>query len=349
MTKKQYYKNILIVRTDRIGDVVLTTPAIQALRETFPSAKISILVTPQTKSIVEGNPYLDEVIVYDAKSKDKGFFGFWYFVFKLMKKHFDLAINYHLKNRTNALIFHACIPCRVGFENKKMGFYLNRTISDLRVEGIKHESEYCLDLLKDLGIDTAKRYLLCVSVQQDSEQWIKQLFQEHNISLEDRVVAVHPGASCISKRWPPKRFSEVIEQISLKYKAKIILIGSGDNRLIAREVLIGTRAPVIDLTGKTSVSHLISLLKRCCLLISNDSGPVHLAAGVGTPVVSIFGRNQPGLSVMRWRPLGHKDISLHRSVGCKQCLAHNCQIGFRCLDAIKAEDVVDAADRILNS
>ncbi len=76
MTKKQYYKNILIVRTDRIGDVVLTTPAIQALRETFPSAKISILVTPQTKSIVEGNPYLDEVIVYDAKSKDKGFLVF---------------------------------------------------------------------------------------------------------------------------------------------------------------------------------------------------------------------------------------------------------------------------------
>jgi len=348
MIEKKRYKRILIVRTDRIGDVVLTTPAIQALREAFPSAKISMLVTSQTKAIVENNPYLNEIIVYDVKVKDKGFFGFWRFVFKLMRKRFDLAINYHLKNRTNALIFHACIPCRIGFENKKMGFYLNRIIPDSRIEGIKHESEYCLDLLKDLGIDATKKYPLCVSVQQDSEQWVKELFQEHNILQEDRVVAVHPGASCISKRWSPKRFSEVIDSVASKHKVKIILIGSGDNRLIVREVLIGTKTSVIDLTGKTTVSHLISLLKRCCLLVSNDSGPVHLAAGVGTSVVSIFGRNQPGLSVMRWRPLGHKDVSLHRNVGCQKCLAHNCQIGFRCLDAIKAQDVIDAADRILN-
>ncbi|MDD3375481.1 MAG: glycosyltransferase family 9 protein [Candidatus Omnitrophica bacterium] len=348
MTKKKDYKNILVVRTDRIGDVVLTTPAIQALREAFPNARISILVTSQTRAIVDSNPYLDEVIVYDSKGKDRGFFRFWSLVFKLMKKHFDLAINYHIKNRTNALLFHACIPCRAGFENIKLGFLLNHTIPDSRIQGIKHESEYCLDILKSLGINIEKKYPLHVSIQKESEEWVEKLFLENNILLKDKVVAVHPGASCISRRWSPKRFSQVIDQIAAKHKTKIILIGSDDNQRIAREVIIGTSTPVVDLTGKTSLSQLISLLKRCCLLISNDSGPGHLAAGVGTPVVSIFSRNQPGLSATRWRSLGEKDIFFHKDVGCIQCVAHDCQKGFQCLNAVQVHEVVGAADQILN-
>ncbi len=348
MIKKKIFKNILIVRTDRIGDVVLTTPAIQALREACPSAKISILVAPQTKSIVQGNPYLDQVIVYDFKGKDRGFFGFWRFTFKLMRMNFDLAINYHVKNRTNALLFFSGIPLRVGFKNKKLGFFLNKTILDTRVMGAKHESEYCLDLIKSLGMDIDKKYSIYASIDNESEKWTDKLLTEYNIA-DEKLVAIHPGASCISKRWPPILFSQVIDQIVLNYKIKVIVIGAGDNQLIAEEVIAGCKSSIIDFTGKTSVSHLISLLKRCSLLISNDSGPVHLAAGVGTPVVSIFGRNQPGLSVMRWRSLGYKDISLHKDVGCKECLAHNCQIGFQCLKAIEVRDVVNAANRILNS
>jgi ADP-heptose:LPS heptosyltransferase len=105
--------------------------------------------------------------------------------------------------------------------------------------------------------------------------------------------------------------------------------------------------PAVDLAGETSVSQLASVLKRCSLFISNDSGPVHLASAVGTPVVSIFGRSQQGLSPKRWSPLGGKSRILHKSAGCIECLAHNCVKEFSCLKAITADDVIKAAEELI--
>ncbi|MDP8266121.1 MAG: glycosyltransferase family 9 protein [Candidatus Aceula meridiana] len=347
MIKKREFKNILVVRTDRIGDVVLTTPAIEALRKAYPKARITILVNPETKDIVVGNPFLDEVLVYDQHGKDKGFFGFWHFVFVLRRHKFDLAINYHLKNRTNAMLFHAGIKPRIGFKNKKLNFFLTQ-YPDPRTDGTKHEAQYCLELLKYIGVEFHDLNL-CVGIDPESEEWADKLFLQKKIGPNDKVFAIHPGASCISKRWPPERFAEVIEELDKKYPAKIILIGAGDNQLIAREVLASTNVSVIDLTGQTSISQSVSILKRSSLLISNDSGPVHLAVGVHTSVVSILGRNQPGLSQTRWRPLGKKDIVLHNNIGCKVCLAHECKINFKCLRSISVSNVLAATDEILKS
>ncbi len=345
--QKRDFKNILVVRTDRIGDVVLTTPALEVLRQAYPKARISIMVSPLTKDIVEGNPFIDEIIVYDKRGVDRGFMNFWRFILKLKKKHFDLAINYHLKSRMNLMLFHAGIPNRVGFRNEKFGFLLTEQYPDPRVNGQRHESEYCLDLLRHIGIN-GHGFNLWVSVSPASEAWVDQAFQEHGILPTEKLIAIHPGASCISRRWPPERFGEVADRLAEKYRAKIVLIGSGDNQLIAREVLIAMKQPVADMTGKTTVSHLISILKRCTLLISNDSGPVHLAVGVKTPVISIFGRNQPGLAPSRWRPLGLFDIFLHKDVGCKVCRAHLCELDFKCLKSISIEEVIAAADVIFN-
>jgi len=345
--EKRNFNNILVVRTDRIGDVVLTTPALEVLRQAYPQAKISMMVTPLTKDIVDLNPFLDEVIVYDKKGADKGFFNFWRFISKLKTKRFDLAINYHLKSRMNLLLFHAGIPNRIGFKNEKLGFLLTEQYPDPRTDGQKHEAEYCLDLLKHIGIEY-KNFHVRVSVHEDSEKWVDEIFKQHGILPGDKLIAIHPGASCISKRWPPERFGDVADRLAEKYQSKVLLIGSGDNQLIAREVLITMKQPVIDMTGKTTVSHLISVLKRCTLLISNDSGPVHLAVGVETPVISIFGRNQLGLSASRWKPLGLFDIALHRDVGCKVCLAHLCELNFKCLKSVTVEHVLEAADDIFH-
>lgn len=345
---KREFKNILVVRTDRIGDVVLTTPVLEALRKSYPAARITMMVTPGTKDIVEGNPFINEVIVFDKRGKEKGIVNFWRFVHRIREKKFDLVLNYHLKVRTNFMLFHAGIPNRIGFKNNKFGFLLTEQYPDPRTDGNRHEAEYCLDLLKYIGIET-KEFHVHVSVNGESEKWVEEILKQHGITEREKLFAIHPGASCISKRWPPERFAEVADLISKKYNAKILLVGAGDNQLIAREVLLSMKQPVIDFTGKTSVGHLISLLKRCSLLISNDSGPVHLAVGVQTPVISIFGRNQPGLSKTRWRPLGIFDIALHnQEVGCEVCLAHNCQLNFKCLKSITVQNVLEAVDGILN-
>ena len=286
---KPNLNRILIVRTDRVGDVVLTTPVIEALRKAYPKAKISMMVAPLTKDIVEGCPLLDEVIVYDKKGANAGFLNFWRFIFKLRKKNFDLAINYHLKSRMNLMLFHAGIPRRVGFQNNKLGFLLTEQYPDPRTNGECHEAEYCLGLLKYLGIEGVERNLY-VHVKAESEAWAQEFFQQQGIAPRDTLIAIHPGASCISKRWPFERFSEVADRIAQKYHAKIVLIGSRDQKHIVQEVFQSMKQPPIDLAGKTTLSQLISVLKRCTLLISNDSGPVHLAVGVKTPVISIFGQ-----------------------------------------------------------
>ncbi len=303
MIKKEF-KNILIVRTDRIGDVVLTTPAIKALREAYPTAKISILVNPATKDLVEGNVYLNEVLVDDREHEHKGK-GFLKLARLLRQKRFDLAIIFHTKRRTNLLCFLAGIPRRVGYKNNKFGFLLTDPIEDKRHLGEKHEAEYCLDVLKHLGIKADSLEIL-VPIQRKAEEWLKEFEQAHQIKAADQIMAVHAGASDPSKRWPETRFVETIDILMKCYPLKVVLIGADNIKEISQKISSSVSLPILDMTGKTTVGQLAVLLKRCSLLISNDSGPVHVAAGVGTPVISIFTRNQPGINPERWRPLGDK-------------------------------------------
>jgi len=132
------FKNILVVRTDRLGDVVLTTPAIGALRKAFPKARISMMVSPATVDLLRRNPYLDEVIVYDRFKEHHGLKGYWKFVLELRQKKFDLAVIYHTKRRINLVCFLAGIPSRIGYRNDKFGFLLTHGLPDTRPLGIKH-------------------------------------------------------------------------------------------------------------------------------------------------------------------------------------------------------------------
>ena len=339
------FKNILIVRTDRLGDVVLTTPAIAALRCAYPKAKISILISPSTREIVEGNPNIDEILIDDRKGSHNGFLGFWRLVREIKNKKFDVAFVYHTKKRTNLICFISRIPQRIGYQNDKFGFLLTQKIPDTRPLGNKHEAQYCLDVLKAVGIENENKKPVIV-VKKEFEAWADRFLYDHGLSREEKLVAIHPGASCISKRWIPERFGEVADQIISLHHCKVVLVGASENKPIVTNLLSRMKNKVIDATGQTSVGQMAAILKRCQLLISNDSGPVHVAVALGVPVISIFGRNQAGLSPMRWGPLGDKDIVLHKEVGCPVCLAHNCQINFKCLDEIKTSEVLEAVDSL---
>ena len=339
------YKNILVVRTDRVGDVVLTTPAIAALRSAFPAARISILVAPETRDIVDGNPNLNEVLIDDRKGAHKGAPGFFALVSSLRQKKFDLAVIFHTKKRTNLLCSFAGIPARLGYKNDKFGFLLTLPIEDTRAQGSKHEAEYCLDVLKAIGVSPLP-LKLDMPVKPEWEAKTADVLKKSGILESDTLVAVHPGASCISKRWAPERFAAVIDSL-VSASVKVVLIGGAETLKIAEEIRYSVKNPILDLTGKTTIGELAALLKHCHLLISNDSGPVHVAVAVGTPVVSIFGRNQKGLSPARWKPLGAKDIVLHEEVGCVICLAHNCDIDFKCLKAVTIPQVLEAAKTLL--
>ncbi len=341
------FKRILVVRTDRIGDVLLSTPAIKALRKRFPQSHIAVMVRPYARDIVLGNPYLDELIIYDKYGSQHSLWQSIKFALGLRRKKFDLALVLHPTNRVHLVTYLAGIKRRVGF-NRKLGFLLTDKIEHKKQEGRKHEREYTLDLLRFLKIEAEEKRLF-MPLRKDSEIYIEKFLAEQGVERQDKLIAVHPGASCPSKLWPVERFAEVAERLAAEFKVKVVVAAGPDDLAIGKGLIGLAHCACIDAGGKTTLSQLASLLKRCSLFISNDSGPVHIASALDVPVVAIFGRAQSGLSPERWRPTGKDGMVLHKDVGCKHCLAHNCRKGFACLKAISVEEVLSAARKLLNT
>lgn len=345
MKEKRQERRILLIRTDRIGDVLLSTPAIKAVRQAYPNAHIAMMVRPYAADIVDGNPYLDEVVLYDKDGEHKGIFSTLRFAAGLRKKRFDLAIIFHPTNRSNIIPFLAGIPERVGYD-RKGGIFLTKRLKDTKHLGRKHEIDYNLDVLLAAGIE-AKDRALYMPVKDEDERIIERFFVLNGLGTKDTIIAIHPGASCPSKRWPAYRFGRVADELINRHKVKVVIIGGPADIKTVGEAETGMLNKPIVLSEGHSLGEVAALLRRCRIFISNDSGPVHIAVAVGTPVISIFGRLDPGLSPARWGPVGLKDIVIHKDVGCKECLAHNCKINFKCLDAITVEDVLGAAEGLL--
>jgi heptosyltransferase-2 len=335
MPLNKIFNNILIVRTDRIGDVVLTTPAIKALHQACPGARISILVTPTTYDLVYGNPYLDEILVDDRKGRHKDPSGFLRLSQDIRLKKFDLAIIFHTKRRYNLACYTAGIPYRLGYKNNKFGFLLSHPLKDPRSQGTKHEAQYCLDILKAIDIQ-AHDLDVFVPSQKEAEVWTEQWMKENNLR-SDEFIVIHPGASDAAKCWPSASFAQLMDRLAERYTSKIVLIGSSQTNPMAEDILRQVRlaSRFLNLTGKTSLGQTISILRHARLLISNDSGPVHVASGVGTCVISLFLRNQPGINAQRWQPLGAKSFILPKD------LAAGGQLG-----AISVDNVLELTEQI---
>ena len=331
-------KRILIIRTDRIGDVVLSTPVITAARKAYPDAYIAVMVSSQAKDIVKGNPCINEVIIYDKK----GVFHALRFANWLREKKFELSLILHSTNRVNLIAFLAKIPKRAGYARGKMDFLLTDKLEYKKRLAEKHEAEYSLDVLRSMGID-AEASPLVVPVNKENEKHIDEL----GLKKDGKFIVIHPGASHISKIWPAEKFAKAADILIERFGAQVILISGPQQVNIGDKVRSLMKNKPIFLCGKTSIGDLAALFKRSRLFISNDSGPVHIACAIGTPVISIFSRNEKGLSPKRWGPLGTKTAVLHKDVGCLECLAHNCKKGFLCLNSITVEELIEKAGQFL--
>jgi lipopolysaccharide heptosyltransferase II len=333
------YRRILITRTDRLGDVLLSTPVIKNLRDNFPGVYIAMMVRSSLKDVVEGNPYLDEVILFDKRGKHKGILNSFNLATDLKRKKFDLALILHPRVRVHIILFLARIKQRIGYDIK-LGFLNTRILKHAKHLGQKHETEYTLDFLKELSIDKFDKSMF-MPIRKESEDWVECFLEERKL-LNNKIVLIHAQASCPSRLWPEDYYNRLIEDIIDIYKAKIIYVG------ILRDENIKEDENMINMTGNTSISQLASLVKHSDLLISNDSGPVHMAVALGTPVISIFGRNQPGLSPKRWAHLNANSIFLHKNIGCQVCLAHDCKREFACLKAIDPKEVFSYVYKFLS-
>ena len=328
-----------------MGDVILSIPAVRHLRKVLPDAYIAFMVAAENRELVENEKDIDEIILYDKKGMHKGFWANLCFAGALRNKKFDLAIALHPSNRTHLTLFAAGIPRRLGY-NKKRGYLLTERMPHEKQLGEKHEVDYNLELIAAAGFDITgadrqPRVSVSNNVLRDMKECLKDL------GLSGKLAAIHAGASCASKMWPLERFAEVGDAITEKYSAGVVIVGDTSCKNGARSLIGMMKNKPTDLTGALGLSRLAALFSLCDVVLSNDSGPAHLASAVGTPVVVIFGRNDAGLSPKRWAPVTDKKRIFHNPPQCSPCLAHNCEKGFLCLRNITATEAASAAGEFL--
>lgn len=346
MPQKVSYKNILIIRTDRIGDVILSTPLIQVARQANPHAHIVFMTRPYTKDIVIGNPYLDEVLIYDKDKAHKSVLATLLFAFKLRKHRFDIALVLHSTTRVNWIAFLAGIPRRIGYD-RKAGWLLTDKLLYVKPQGLKHEMEYTLDIARAAGITCDSQNLApYIPIGQDAEDAVSDFLESNGITEKDILFCVGPGSGCISRRWPAQKFAEVSDKIMDSAGCKAIILAAADSLQLANVVRNNMKHKAI-IAENFTLPQTAALLKLCKFFISTDTGPSHIAAATGTPCITIFGRKQPGLSPVRWKPLGKYVTVLHKDAGCAECLAHRCAKHFACVEAVTVDEVLDAAKKFL--
>lgn len=289
-------KKILAVRNDRFGEFLLIIPALRALKEKYPQARITLVVDPYVKELAECITDKDEVITWDNRRHKFG--EILRFSTELRSGKFDLCVIFNPSKEFNIISFLAGIPIRLGYA-RKLGILLTRKTKDEKYLGLKHEIEYNLDLVSLVGAGTKDKRL---SLEIDDDI-INNLCKESGIKWSDKLVAVHPLTSDPIKQWPKHYFVQLIKRLTMELDVKVVIIGATEEVSMQDGFISDVDASLVNIINKTNLRELAAVLKRCRLLISGDSGPVHLASCVGIPTVAIFRSDLPGKSAVRWGPV----------------------------------------------
>jgi len=302
-------KNILVVRNDRFGEFLLNIPALRALKETFSDAMLIMVIDPYTRELAESIPFIDEIIEWGRQGHSLS--EKLQLINLLRKKSIDMAIMFNPAKDFNIMTRFAGIPIRVGYD-RKWGFLLTHKIKDRKHLGEKHEIEYNLELASLVDAKT-KDLTLSISIE---DSIIDDLLKDAGIENNDNLVALHPWTSDPIKQWPLQNFSELAKRLIREQDMRVIIIGGKDELTKSIEFSRNIDSNLINLTARTTLTQLAALLEKCKLLISGDSGPVHLACAVGTKVLAIFRNDIPGKSARRWGPWGKGHIIIEKDKLC---------------------------------
>lgn len=295
---KEKIKNILVVRNDRFGEFLLNIPALRALKETFTNAKIIAVVDPYVKELADCIDFINEIMEWERKKHS--FREKLSFINQLKKRNMDMAVILNPSKEFNVFTYLAAIPIRVGYD-RKWGFLLTHKIMDRKYLGLKHEVDYNLELVSLVGAKTDDK-TLHLKIDDDSTNTMKS----------SNLIAIHPWTSDQVKQWPLEYFRVLTERLVKELNVEAVIVGGKKDQSKSREIFTDFGEKVADLTGKISLIQLAAILKKCRLLISGDSGPVHLACAMGTPVIALFRSDIAGKSARRWGPWGEGHIVIEK-------------------------------------
>ena len=339
-------ERVLIVRNDRIGDVILTLPIAQTLRLQYPSVHIALLVQRYTSEIVEDSRCVDEIIFYDDGSRPVPFFQL---IATLRTGRFDVVFHTRPRFRLSLMTFLARIPIRVGTGYRWYSMLFNRKVYEHRKDAAYHESEYNLHLLKAIGFSVPRdRIFPVLNVREENTRRIRLQLEESGIGPQDLLVILHPGSGGSARDWSREKFGALGRKLAEIPRVRVLVVGREDERELVLYVcgMIGPCA--ISWINRLSLREYAALAREARLFIANSTGPLHIAAAVGTRVIGLYSQIV-ALSAARWGPYT-SDAVVFSPVGkpadCKMCLSGKSKL-CECMDSIRVEDVFDAATRFL--
>ncbi|MEA3506903.1 MAG: lipopolysaccharide heptosyltransferase II [Elusimicrobiota bacterium] len=317
-------KETLIIQTAFLGDCVLTLPLINTLKNCPSTGRVSVICRPEFRAVFKSCPQADEVISFDKNGKDKGLGGTLRLVKKIKRKNFNRVFLPQRSFRSGFIAAAARIPERIGFKRGGASLFLtSRTNYDWSV----HEVERLLNLAEAAGCSDKKREY-CLMPDKDLAENYSRDFKRD----DRKVVGIAPQSVWPTKRWPAQRYRELID--SIKDRAQIVIFGSQKEEWPQEAV---------NLTSRTSIKELIAAISQIDLLVSNDSGVMHIAAALGKTAVVIFGATVPELG---FAPYGSQTTIIEKDLDCRPCGLHGpkrCPRGhFKCMKDIKVETVREA-------
>lgn len=324
---------ILVIDLLYLGDLMFATPFLKELRKNYPEARIDMVVNSVFHSIMEETTFLDNVYSYDKNWSLKDSMKF---ARKLLENKYDLGLNIHGNWRT-ALLMRLIKPMyTVGYGGKGRGIFLDR---QLQQSGDKHMVYNYLEFLREMGLAVEDSYPQ-IGVSEEARSSIQEKLSNWGVGLDEDLIVLNTGGTWPTKRWPVEGFAELADELNNGY-GRTIFIGSRVDLERVERVISHMDTEAIVATGKTTLKELAALLERCSLVISNDTGPVHVAAAVGTPTITIFGPSDD----RKYRPLGDKHRIVKTVIECRPCGKHECPLGHhRCMEDISTQQVLEIID-----
>lgn len=309
---KLSFSKILVINVNWLGDVVFSLPVFDTLRKEFPKARIACLAVPRVTSILERCPAIDQILVFDEKAKEQSFFKTLKMIHQIKREQFDVAFFLHRSFTRRWMVALAGVPQRVGYVGKHKGWLLTDVVS--AVDSSKHRSDVYLNVIESMGISVVNRQCQ-LKVDPVTEQKVRTLLLSVGVTEKDFIVTINPGGNWDLKRWPKENYSLLLRRLVQETKLKPILVGSAEDQLLIQEIQKMAQLDVMSLAGQLNLVELLSVFKRSDIVVTADSGPLHLASGVGANCIALFGPTRPEITSPRG---AGQTIVLQKDVGCNR-------------------------------
>jgi heptosyltransferase-2 len=331
-------KRIVIFNVNWLGDVLFSTAVIRNIRSNYPASYIACIIPKRCVPVLEGNPYINEIIIFDEKSSHKGVLGKLAFIRELNKKRFDCAFLLHRSMTRAFIIWAAGIRERIGYVTAKRGIFLTKKVQPPDINRV-HRIDYYLGVIAGAGLAIKDRHTNFFYSGADRE-FVQRFLQDRSINPGDIIVGLNPGGNWGLKRWQKENFAALADRLIDEMGARVIFTGSPEDKDLVSEIKSFMRSPADSACGILSLKQFAALCGRMSVFVTADSGPLHIANAAGAKkIIALFGPTHPELT----GPVpAERSVILQKNTGCNiPCYTVNCSDN-RCMKAISVEDVFAA-------